>query len=442
VAIDEQRPGRVRSYFGRTFASLAIRDYRLLLSGNIITQFGQWFQQIGMNWLVFIVTGNAFTMGTLAAWRGIITLFLSPFAGVWADRVDRRSLVILFTFISALEATALAILVYTGGIVPGTGTVDSMLSGTVLEFAVTSGLTRAWVFFIFAFIDGIVESLTGPTRQAFVYDVAGRDQVANAIALNASIGNFARATGPNIAGAVIGFFGVHWAFIIRATSIWTALNFTMRIKPKPRMQGRGERRETTFRALLEGFNYVIHDRLIFGLLLAEMTLPFLVYPYLQFLPVFASEVLGGDARTYGALASGFAIGAIPGAFIIASLGNFRRRGLVMVLAAIVYMTGVLLFTRTTVFLVAWAFLILAGVFGVMTQTLVQSLIQLNVRTDVRARTLGLYTMGNSALRPLGTLGMGSAIAILGPQNGVALFLVAGMAVLALIVLAVPEIRRA
>jgi hypothetical protein len=113
-----------------------------LLSGNIITQFGSWFQQIGMNWLVFIVTGNAFTMGTLAAWRGIITLFLSPFAGVWADRVDRRSLVVLFTFISAIEATALAILVYTGGIVPGTGAVDRLLAGTLFNFAVTSGLTK------------------------------------------------------------------------------------------------------------------------------------------------------------------------------------------------------------------------------------------------------------------------------------------------------------
>jgi sugar phosphate permease len=201
-------------------------------------------------------------------------------------------------------------------------------------------------------------------------------------------------------GAVIGFFGVHWAFIIRAGSIWTALNFTMRIRPRPRTERRGERRETTFSALAEGFNYVIHDRLIFGLLLAEMLLPFLVYPYLQFLPVFAREVLGGDARVYGALASGFAIGAIPGAFIIASLGDFKRRGLLMILAAGAYMAGVLLFTRATFFPVAWGFLIFAGLFGVMTQTLVQALIQLNVRTDVRARTLSL-TMGNSALRLLG-----------------------------------------
>ncbi len=434
--------GRVGSYLARTFASLAIRDYRLLLSGNIITQFGTWFQNIGMNWLVFVVTGSALTMGTLQAWRGFITLFLSPFGGVWADRLDRRTLVVAFTFVSALEATSLAVMVYMGWILPGTGPIDRLLAGTFLGFLVTSGMTKAWVFFLFAFVDGVVNSLAGPTRQAFVYDVAGRENVSNAIALNASIGNFARATGPNVAGAVIGFFGVHWAFIVRAISIWTALNFTWRISPKPRTQGRGERRETTFRALAEGFRYVVHDRLILGLLLAEVLLPFLIYPYIQFLPVFAREVLHGDARVYGALASGVGIGAIPGGLLVASLGNFRRKGLVMVLGAAGYIGGVILFTRSTSFPLSWGLLIMTGVFWVITTTLVQSLIQLNVRTDVRARTLGLYTMGQSALQPLGALSLGATITLIGPQDGVALFATIALVGLALITLLVPEIRKA
>ena len=141
-AVEAPPQGRVGAYFRRTFASLAIRDYRLLLSGNIITQFGTWFQNIGINWLVFVVTGSAFTMGVLAAWRGVITLFLSPFGGVWADRVDRRTLVITFTLISALEATRLAVFVYTGWIAPGTVPLDRFLIGTPLAFLVTQGLTK------------------------------------------------------------------------------------------------------------------------------------------------------------------------------------------------------------------------------------------------------------------------------------------------------------
>ncbi len=436
------RRGRVLPYLGRTFAAPAIRDYRLLLAGNIITQFGTWFQNIGMNWLVFIVTGNALTMGTLAAWRGVITLILAPFGGVWADRVDRRALMVAFTLVSALEATTLAVLVYTGWIVPGTGALDRLLTGTLFSFLVTAGLTKAWVFFFFAFIDGMVDSLAQPTRQAFVYDVSGREQVSNAIALNAGLDNFARATGPNVAAAVIGFFGVHWAFIVRAVSIWGAFNFTIRIRPRPANQNRSEPGSTTWGALIEGFRYVVHDRLIAGLLLAEVLLPFLVYPYLQFLPVFAREVLHGDARVYGALASGFAIGAIPGGLIVASLGNFRRKGLVMLAAAAAYMVAILLFTRSTVFPLSWGLLILAGLVGVVTQTVGQTLIQLNVRTDVRARTLGFYTMCRSALQPLGTLSMGAAIAAIGPQNGVAVFVVTALVALGVVTLVIPQIRRA
>src|SRR3989304_3257227 len=174
VPLEPGRRGAALPSLKRTFAALAIRDYRLLLAGNIITQFGTWFQNIGMNWLVFIVTGNALTMGTLAAWRGIITLILAPFGGVWADRVDRRALMVAFPLVSALEATTLAVLVYTGWIVPGTGALDRLLAGTFFSFLVPAGLTKAWVFFFFAFIDGMVDSLAQPTRQAFVYDVSGR----------------------------------------------------------------------------------------------------------------------------------------------------------------------------------------------------------------------------------------------------------------------------
>jgi MFS family permease len=125
-----------------------------------------------MNWLVFVVTGSAVAMGSLLAWRGLISMFLSPFGGVWADRVDRRTLIILFTAVSATEATILAVMVYTGWIAASSTPLDRALTGTMLGFLVTSGLTKAWVFFVFAFVDGIVNSMAQPTRQAFVYDVA------------------------------------------------------------------------------------------------------------------------------------------------------------------------------------------------------------------------------------------------------------------------------
>lgn len=432
---------RFIGYAQRTFASLGLRDFRLLLAGNIITQFGTWFQNIGMNWLVWVVTENAFTMGSLQAWRGVTTLFISPFAGVWADRMDRRTLLIIFTAFSALEASLLAFLVYTGLITPGSSLLDRLLQGTLFSFLVSSGITKAWVFFLFALADGLVNSLMMPTRQAFVYDVAGREHVANAIALNASIGNLARALGPNLAGAIIGFFGIYWAFIVRAGAIWSSLLFTLRISPRPRLEA-PRRRETTWREFLEGLRYVRSDRLILGLIAAEVLLPFLIYPYIQFLPVFARDVLGGGAEVYGALASGVGIGAIPGGIFLASLGNFRRRGQLLLVAGWAYMGSVLLFSQSRSFPLSWGLLILAGVFWVMTTSLVQALIQLYVRTDVRARTVALYSMGNSALQPLGSLAMGATIAAIGPQMGVAAFALTAMMALGAITVLVPELRKA
>jgi hypothetical protein len=195
-------------------------------------------------------------------------------------------------------------------------------------------------------------------------------------------------------------------------------------------------------ALREGIYYVVHDRLIRGLLLAEVIMPVLVYQYIQFMPIFAKEVFGGGAATYGALASGSGIGGIPGGILMASLSNFRRKGLLFFGVATAYLGGVLLFTRISYFPLAMLVLIMNGVFLIMTNALVQSLIQLNVRPDVRARTLGFYTMGHNALQPLGNLGLGLTITAIGLQNGVALFALAALVGICLIWLVVPEIRRA
>lgn len=113
----------------------------------------------------------------------------------------------------------------------------------------------------------------------------------------------------------------------------------------------------------------------------------------------------------------------------------------MLLTSACYIGGVLLFTRSTVLALSFALLVVTGFFHVITTTLVQALIQLHVRTDVRGRTLSLYTMGQSALQPLGALSLGAAIAILGPQDGVAAFTLLGLAGLALVALLIPEIRR-
>ncbi|MSQ15842.1 MAG: MFS transporter [Dehalococcoidia bacterium] len=375
----------------RTFVSLKERNFRYLILGSVGMGFGQWFQQIGLLWLMKVITESPTLVGVLAAVRGGTVLIAAPIGGVLADRMSRRLLIVLVTLVSAAQALGLAILVATNQI-------------------------QVWHLYAFAVLEAITSGINQPTRQTFIYDVTSRENITNAISLNAMVQSTTRIIGPNIAGMMIGLVGTASCFFVLAAMKMGASFATLMISASVE-QPSTQKKESPWASFVGGVRYAVTDPAILALLLISSTLPLLVYPYNNFLPFFADRVFNVGAQGYGFLASALAFGAVPGGLLIASLGNFKGKGLLMMVAYLGYVALVLLFSRQDIIWFGAACLMAAGVFHAMATTLTFTLLQLWVRNDMRGRVIALHSM-EGGLNTVGSLPMGMAVSAFGPQNTV------------------------
>lgn len=382
--------GRNGSRRGSTFESLKNRDFRLLWFGTVSAGFGQWGQQIGVNWLVYVITGSALQLGAVSFVSGILALILGPFAGLLADRYSRRMIIIVSNAAGALQAAVLAVLVITDTVV-------------------------LWHAYAFALISALTMTVNQPARQAYVNDVSTRETLGNAIAMNSIAQNASRLIGPPLTGVIVAWnIGAAFIFVAatRGIAALTAMLMTRR-QQEPRVN------RNPFREVIDGFSYLGRDRLLLLLLIANGLPAVFVYPYINFMPIFAEEIFGRGAEAYGLLVSMLAVGSILGLVGLAWIGDIRRKGPILLTAFIIYLVLVLAFSRVEIFYVALATLAIAGFFHGLATTLNNTVFQSSLRPDMRGRGMAAFQMG-SGLMPLGALSMGIAVDRLGIQNGVAL----------------------
>lgn len=405
-------------HLARTFISLKYRDFRLLLLSSLGLGLGQWFQQIGMNYLILLTTGKATQIGLISALRGVTSLVATPIAGVLADRFNRRLMLVVVTSGSAIQAIVLAVLVLTGQ-------------------------AQVWHYYVFVILEALFNGVNQPVRQAFVYDVSTRENAANAYSLQQMAQHFGRVTGPNLAGAIIGFVGVAYCFFVLAFVKGVSSVFTFMIRSSAGRPN-SRTRESFLRSFIAGIRYASSNQAILGLLLINIVRPLLLLPYLQYLPVFAKDVFcaGNEdwASCYGILASAAGIGAIPGGLLVASLGNFRGKGTAMIVGLLGWHLMVLIFSRQTNLWLGFACLLLVGVCLVFASTLNTTLLQLWTREDMRGRVNALQSM-EQAFQPLGQVPMGILIDRFGAPNTVTAYTALGLIVASIIAIFSPKIRE-
>lgn len=384
-----------------TFESFKSRDFRLLWAGTSALGFSQWGQQIGLNWLVYVLTDSAVELGKVAFFGGILSLVLGPFAGLLADRYPRRAIMIGTSAVGSLQA--------------------AILAGLVLTDAV-----QVWHCYVFAIVSSIMNTATGPAQQAYVHDISEPETLTNAIALNSVAQNVSRIIGPPLTGVIVAW-NVGAAFIMvagmRGISMLTAMAL------RSRKQAARERGVNPLVEVFDGFRYLAsEDRLRW--LLAMNALPSLfVIPYLSFMPIFAKQVFHGGSREYGWLVSMLAIGSIIGLLSLARAGDVRHKGRYLLGGEIMYVVLVVSFTRMDVFLAALACLATAGLFHSVARAVNTSMFQTNVRSDMRGRGMAAFNMG-SGLTPIGTIFMTFLVTRFGVQDGVMLSqLVCGVGVI-------------
>ena len=409
ATVMEPRRG-VRGYGQRTFSSLRIADFRVLWIGNVGTMLGQWVQFAAQGYLVFHLTGSPFQVGAVGFVRGVSSVTVSPFAGTVTDRFSRKSVLMVMTAISATAATLVALLIITG-------------------------VLQVWMLYPLSALEGFGDAVNQPARQVMIYDVVGAEDLPNAVAVNSLGSNTMRIVGPSLAGALIGAVGIQAAFILQASAYTFSVYATSRIKTKGVPVGRGT--TTVLESMLDGVSYARRNRDVLLLVVMAGLPSLLVYPYVQFIPVFASDVLHVGSVGFGFLASAVGYGSIVGALIAANLTRLQKRGQILVWTTFVYMALVTAFALSNLYALSFALLVVAGIANSIYLMFNQVMVQLIVDDEYRGRVLSLYVM-TSGITPFSALLMGALIDIFGPQVTVACF--TGLASVIVLVIGITSSR--
>lgn len=384
----------VRGFGSRTFYSLRkYPDFRVLWAGNVGTMLGQWVQFAAQGYLVFHLTHSPFQVGAVGFTAGLSSVAASPFAGLITDRVSRRSVLVVVTLASAIIAVLLAGLIVTD-------------------------IIEAWMLYPIALVEGITAAIGQPARQVMVYDVVENEDLANAVAVNSLGSNTMRIVGPSLAGALIGTAGIESAFAVQAVAYLFSVYATSRIRTRGEPSGVSS--ASILASLADGIAYARRNHDVWLLVVMSGLPSLLVYPYVQYIPVFAEDVLHTGSLGFGFLASAVGYGSIVGAILAANLTDMRRRGHILIWTTFIYMVLVTAFALSNVYALSFSFLVIAGIANSTYLMLNQVMIQLVVDDEYRGRVMSLYVMVNG-VTPFSALLMGALIDAYGAQVTVACF---------------------
>ncbi len=374
----------IRSYFNRVgfaFRALKSRNFRLFFYGSMVSLMGTWIQNLALGWLVYRMTDSAFFLGLVGFAGQIPSLVLTPIAGVYADRLNRRKVLIITQTVPMIMSFFLAFLIFT-----------NQISIALILFSVV--------------VIGIANAFDTPFRHAFLIDMIGdKKLLQNAIALNSTLFNSARFIGPTIGGFMIAFFGEAVCFLFNGVSfigVIIAL-MAMRLSLSKAAKPKG----SVFANLKEGLRYTYNFVPVRYLILLVMTSSFFGLPFQAFLPVFAGDILMGDSQLLGLLVGSVGAGALTGAFYLTSRSNVQGIPRLISMTALLFAIALMAFSITTSKWLAMPLLFVAG-FGMIVQfASTNTLLQTVVAEDKRGRVMSLYGLSFMGITPLGSLLIGS-----------------------------------
>ncbi len=364
-----------------SFRALRHRNFRLFLGGQFVSLVGTWLQSVALGWLLYRLTHSAVVLGLSGFLTQIPSLVLSPLAGVWADRWNRHRMVIGTQALSMVQALALAALVLSGH--------SAVVPILLLQLLI-----------------GIANAADVPARQAFVVEmVAGSDDLPNAIALNSSIFNLARLVGPALAGPLIAALGEGNVFLLNGLSYLAVIAALLAIRV-PERPHRVEPWSVLRSHLRDGLRYVIEFEPIRAVLVLLALVNLFGTTNMVLLPIFAGDVMRGDAHTYGLLVGSIGVGALVGALYMAARRTVVGLGQVIVVSLSLFCASLIALAFCRNQWLAVPILAVTG-FGMMvhmasSNTIVQTLVD----PAMRGRVMSFYTVAFMGSAPLGSLLLG------------------------------------
>ena len=369
-----------RESLATTFRSLRHRNFRLYWIGQLVSLIGTWMQTVAQGWLMHRLTSSPFMLGLLGFCQFAPVLLFSLWAGVIADRVDKRKLLLVTQSVAMAQAILLA--------------------------AITSaGIVQPWMVLALAVLFGIFNAFDLPARQTLLVEMVGKEDLTNAIALNSAAFNAARVIGPAFAGVLVATTGEQGCFWINALS-YVAVIYSLwliRVAARPAEQGASR----ALQHLREGVEYSWRTRPIRNLLILLGIASGLGFQYMILLPVFTRDILHAGPSVYGLLVSSFGVGSLLSAVVLTrSLDRWAlRRNLLVGLASSGIAMGTFAWSRWVPLSAAMG--LIAGFGLILYVASTNTLIQHTVEDRFRGRVMSLYTMMLIGTAPLGSLLLGS-----------------------------------
>jgi MFS family permease len=362
----------VRAAARQTFSSLRVRNFRLFFIAQLISVSGTWMQSVAQAWLVLHLTGSGVDLGIVVGLQFLPMLLLGPFGGLIADRVNKRRLLFVTQTAGGLLALVLGILVVTDTVV-------------------------LWQVYLLAGMLGMVNLFDNPARQTFMVEMVGRDDLPNAVSLNAALMNGARVIGPAIGGVIITVFGLGTCFFVNAASylaviVGLSLMRTSELhRTPPVARARGQVRD--------GFRYVWATPALRNVLLSVALIGIFAYNFTVTLALLAKDTFHGGAGAYAGLTACMGAGAVVGGLLAAHRARPTPR-LLQVLALIFggLMAAVAL---APTLLVADLLIVLMGAASIGFIATANATLQLTADPAMRGRVMALYAMAFLGTTPIG-----------------------------------------
>lgn len=387
-------PPRQASHLPRALIALRHRNFRLFWFGQMISLVGTWMQTTGQAWLVLEITHSAWQLGVVGALQFLPILLFSIFGGVFADRWPKRN-VLLFTQSAA------------------------MIQAVILWALVASGHIQLWEIYLLALMLGTTNSFDMPTRQSFIVEMVGREDLPNAVALNSSIFNLARIVGPSMGGLIIAFSSVTTLFLLNALSFIAVIaglllihNRELHAVPQ-RATARGEHVKT-WQSLGEGMAYIRRTPSVLLIILVVGTVSLFGINFNVVLPLFADQVLNVGAIGYGLLSSSIGVGALLSALWIA-WGN-RQPGIKRLLfSALAFSLLLALFSISRIYPLSLALILCVGFAQIAFSALANTALQSITPDHLRGRVMSVYMAFFAGSTPIGNLLIGGLSILGGPS---------------------------
>jgi MFS family permease len=363
------------------------RNFRIFYAGQGLSILGTWMQTVATSWLVYRLTGSAWMLGLAAAALQFPMLFVAPIAGVWADRLDRRRLLIAVQSAASVQAIVLAALTWTGAV-------------------------QVWHVLVFSLLLGAINAFETPTRQAFLLDmVESKSDLPNAIALQSMLFNSARFVGPTIAGVVLAFAGEALCFLLNGVSYLAVVVAYWLVRVATR-RPTAERRPLVHE-LTAGFRYAFGEAAMRRLIWLLAALSIFTAPWQSLMPIYAGQTFAGDSKTLGLLIGAVGFGAL------ASTGFLAMRPSVRGLGRIIASSGLVAALALTAFALShwfWLSLVLLATFGfglIAAVASTNTILQTIADDDKRGRIISIYVMTFLGLAPISNLVAGAIAEAIG-----------------------------